>query len=632
MTLHLTKIPHREDIQALRAIAVIAVVFFHAGVPGFQGGYVGVDIFFVISGYLITNILANEVKYSRKISFSSFYSKRVCRILPALLFTLFLTTIFSSIFFPSYLLSKYGESLISSALSIANIYFYTQSGYFDSSASLKPLLHIWSLGVEEQFYLIWPLFIGLILSKKFTNKETVPILVIAIGLVSLGTSQYLLEKDSAASFFLMPFRVFEFSLGAIICWIKIPNNKFIYYFSIILIAYPIIFFNEKTQFPGLNALIPCMGAAFFIYSDNRGRINLLYRYLGLSYLGKISYSLYLVHWPIIVFWLYLSNISKFTRLDSFLVIITSLFFGSLSYYLVEKFYKRRDLSNTKILASCLIITIALVIIGITQSLSYGWNYRSWISSEIIDSETLKKGKDHRFSIRQKICNTKGWANCDDVLANKFNVLVIGDSHAVDALNALENQFPDFNYSLSTLGGCPPSKDITEIAPNGLPDIEQCKALNRNRHDVEYLNKFNLIVINNLMGWFTPDHLVTYLTFLHNNGVKNVIVFGNYLSLNIEMPILINKYGYDETEISKSITLQAPSEEELKQKCIEYDYIFISKKSVFCENKKCRLFDNRGTPFTYDAHHLSFEFSIEMLVNYKQIVGKYISRDNILPSQ
>lgn len=630
MKAKLHKLPIRRDIEALRAIAVLAVVFYHAGVGVFQGGYVGVDIFFVISGFLITRILLNDASSINGISYKSFYIKRARRILPALFFTILLATIGAILIFPSNLLSLYGASLASSVLSISNIFFYTQSGYFDSSSNLKPLLHTWSLGVEEQFYLLWPIFIGLLLSKKISRYFLTPAIVILIGVLSLIAAQYVIYLDPAASFFLMPFRVFEFCLGAIVCWIKPVrmNNRystFIYIVSILLLAYAIFFFTENTAFPGINALVPSIGAALFIYANYQGFIEYLYKYFGLLYLGRLSYSIYLVHWPVVVFWAYFFDIDRVAVMDSASILLISLIFAQISFYAVESPLRAIQLKNSRFIFGAITISIIFIILGLSQSINNnGWPWRPWRAPESIDSKTLEMEKELRFLTRQKICSKKSWEKCDSIIPGKTNVLIIGDSHAVDALNALETQFPDFNYALSTLGGCPPYRNISEIAPSGLPDLEKCKTLNQHRHNISYLKEFDLIVINNFMGWYTPGHLISYLEFLHQSGINKVIVLDNYISLKKDLPGLINLYGHNEIEIRKWISEDYVVDPSLESRINELNYFYINKRTIFCNRGECPLLDRQGYLFTYDSNHLSYEFSKIMLTHYREKILSYMS--------
>ena len=630
MIFQINDLTYRKDIVALRAIAVLSVVLYHAQFHFFKGGYVGVDIFFVISGFLITNILVSEHLKEGGIKLSSFYLKRARRILPALFFTLFLTTILAIAFLSSNLLNQFGLSLTASALSISNIYFYSQAGYFDSSSSTKLLLHTWSLGIEEQFYLFWPIFISIIFSIKRLTLNIKILILIFIASMSLFLSQFLTIANPSASFFLTPFRVFEFAIGGILCFIPINtlNYKFfknlLFILGLSLLFYAVFIFTDNTIFPGLNALIPCLGAAFFILANkNSAAFNKFYKKSGLLFIGKISYSLYLVHWPIVVFWGILISKGMFSKIDSLLILLSTFFISLFSFYLIESPYRVVTTSNRYFIKCCILVSILFSILGYCIHNYNGWTWRPWIAFEIINSEHLIKQKNLRFITRQKICITKGWANCDEIVPGKINVLVLGDSHAVDALNALYAQFPEFNYTLSTLGGCPPYQNISLIAPLGLPDLEKCLVINKQRFDINYLRQFNLIAINNLMGWYTPEHLISYLTYLYKNNIKNVIVFGNYLTLKRNMSELLNTYGFDKNEIKKWITDQDIDETLLKDACNKFGYIYVSKKNIFCNNNDCELFNANKIPFTYDEHHLSYEFSIEMLNTYKDSIQKYI---------
>ena len=201
---------YRADIDGLRAVAVLAVLFYHAGFEVVRGGFVGVDIFFVISGFLITRILLTELTKTGRINFVQFYLRRARRILPALFVVLLATTIGAVIISSPTRLQEYGGALTAAVLSVSNILFYFESDYFASDSAFKPLLHTWSLGVEEQFYLLWP-----VLLLWFGRKTKLRIwLCGALGVLSLAAAQWLLKQHTAAVFYLLPFRMVELLLGA----------------------------------------------------------------------------------------------------------------------------------------------------------------------------------------------------------------------------------------------------------------------------------------------------------------------------------------------------------------------------------------------------------------------------------
>jgi peptidoglycan/LPS O-acetylase OafA/YrhL len=201
-----------KHIDGLRAIAVLSVIFFHLNFSLFSGGFVGVDIFFVISGFLITRLIKKEIEATNSFNFLYFYSHRIKRLLPAIFF-MFLLTIISdfSLFFPKYF-SSFGASLAAAGVSASNFYFWYKSGYFDALDTLKPLLHTWSLGVEEQFYILWPLLMLLILDLK-KMKPYFPFFILFLFVISLGLSLIFIQHIYA-NFYLVPFRIFEFAIGA----------------------------------------------------------------------------------------------------------------------------------------------------------------------------------------------------------------------------------------------------------------------------------------------------------------------------------------------------------------------------------------------------------------------------------
>ncbi|MFN7472890.1 MAG: acyltransferase family protein, partial [Roseiflexaceae bacterium] len=203
---------YRPDIDGLRAVAVLSVFLYHLNIPGFGGGYVGVDVFFVISGFLITRILLTEYRTTGTIDYRAFYLRRIRRIIPALIAVLVLTTLTSITFLSPTQLIAYGQSLIATVASVSNIWFGATSGYFDGDATQKPLLHTWSLGVEEQFYLVWPLCIALLARIKLVRGWHLGVIVVGATLLS----EYWLGFDPTTTFFGMPFRVGEFAIGALV--------------------------------------------------------------------------------------------------------------------------------------------------------------------------------------------------------------------------------------------------------------------------------------------------------------------------------------------------------------------------------------------------------------------------------
>ena len=628
MTKSSLKNPYRPDIDGLRTIAVLAVVLYHAGFSAFKGGFVGVDVFFVISGFLITRILTQEIEKTGRINFGNFYLRRARRLLPALFFTLLITTFIAIYALSSQALQRFGASLLHSVLSISNIFFFSESGYFDTDSHLKPLLHTWSLAVEEQFYIIWPLILLPLVARNAPAK----VMILLLGSISLISAQILITTNISSVFFLMPFRIFEFSIGASLVWLKPPSvhsiktNNSLLLAGLGLIAYSIFFFDEKTVFPGLSALIPCIGTFLCIYANNPSSCGKLINNKLFVSIGLISYSLYLSHWPIIVFYKIFSSNLQLLIHDKILITALSIATAYAMYFLIEKPFRQSKTSNSKFLAGCLIFCLLLCYVGASIWAQNGWTWRPWVKTAILSNEQVKQGMDKRFQTRRMVCERKGWSECDLPESAKTNVLIIGDSHAVDALTAFERLYPYESFSVSEQGGCPPYNDIERITLPTHPDREKCKLLNLKRYDVNYLKQYDYIVINVLYGWYTPEHLKSYLEFLHANEVNKVIVLGGYLVLKKDLSELVNQFGQTPQEITKWLDENTAIEKRIKTYTEDNGFLFISKRETFCGTGECAIFDKMGIPFTYDQHHLTYEFSSRLAVENQAKIEAYLTHN------
>lgn len=295
-------IAYRKDIDGLRAVAIIPVIVFHSGFELLPGGFVGVDIFFVISGYLITLILLKEIQ-AGDFSFIRFYERRARRILPALVVMMLACIPFAWSWMLASDLKDFFESLAAAAMSLSNVLFWRESDYFAQSTELKPLLHTWSLSVEEQFYILFPPFL-LLIFRYFPRY--LPVLILIFAGTSLLAAQMFVHSNSMAVFYLLPFRAWELLGGSLCAWIHIRfDRKQIGWAALVgmsLIAFSMLYFDKSTTFPGLSAAIPVVGTALVILFSGPntliGRVLSIPLFVGI---GLISYSLYLWHQPIFAF-------------------------------------------------------------------------------------------------------------------------------------------------------------------------------------------------------------------------------------------------------------------------------------------------------------------------------------------
>ncbi|WP_445426525.1 acyltransferase family protein [Alishewanella sp. HL-SH06] len=451
---------YRKDIDGLRSVAVLPVLFFHAGFSGFSGGYVGVDIFFVISGFLITKILLNELE-NNKFSILKFYQRRARRILPALFSTLIFTTLFAGLIIPPELFKEFGQSLVSVGFFASNIFFYWETGYFGFDAEKVPLLHTWSLAVEEQFYIFVPPLLYLL------YRFGVPILGIAILFLSISSltwSQYLLnDHQQSSSFYLLFSRAWELFVGSFIAIYQIDKKKIstitsqvVSLIGLLLIVFSMFLFSKDTTFPGFSALIPVVGT-FLIISFCR-QDTLVFNLLSVKpmvWIGLISYSLYLIHQPLFALsrFLYLTEPSP--QFFSILIVLC-IIFSYLNYRFVETPFRNQQRFNDRIiLISAGVGCLAIIILGLAIHISQGFAIR-YNNKELQDSiqRSPVRAKCHAtgtsYDIPENACKLNGH--------QKQSWAVLGDSHGVELSYALAERLKKHQIGLTqhTLSSCQPA--------------------------------------------------------------------------------------------------------------------------------------------------------------------------------
>ena len=441
----------RADIQGLRGIAVLAVVLFHISHAALPGGFAGVDIFFVISGYLITQILLRDME-AGAFRLRDFYQRRVRRLFPALFAVLAFTLVAGLIILPPKLLSELVYSQFFTTLFLSNFAFARLADYFDASASLKPLLHTWSLGVEEQFYLVFPLL--LLALRRFARRFLWPVLA-ALALVSLIAAQITTRPEAA--FYLPMTRAFELLIGALTVWAQdrfILGDKIKRLLSVLgifLLVASLIFLNDRVPFPCLWALPPCLGAALLLLTAD-GWGNRLIAAPPLVWTGDMSYSLYLWHWPLLVFARIVLGEAWWIALAA---VIAAFVFAALSRRYIERPFlekRPRRLWLWAGLAMTISIVSALLVFG-AKGMPQRFNAAERAAFAAADD----------FSPDRKRCHIAQNARRDYrdtcVLGGAVpSVAVWGDSEGVELARALADQGEDVRQI--TASACPPSVGYT----------------------------------------------------------------------------------------------------------------------------------------------------------------------------
>lgn len=456
---------YRRDIDGLRALAVIPVIFFHAGFNAFSGGYVGVDIFFVISGFLITKIILHDIECNQ-FSILHFYERRARRILPALFFVVISSIPIAYLFLIPDDLKNFGQSLVGVSIFASNFLFWLESGYFGGASELKPLIHTWSLAVEEQYYIFFPLLLMCIYSL---NKKIIFFIFSTLFLLSFIAANVITMSPNnsdltSAAFYLLPFRAWELLLGVFCAYAdknKVPReNNFMTealpLLGLFLIVFSIVGYDSTTPFPSIYTLLPTIGTVLIIQGNKN---TFIYKILSLKLLvgiGLISYSLYLWHQPIFAYAKHI-NLYELHEVTFIPLIFLSIIMAYISWKFIEKPYRVKNKIAPKTVLLHSLIGISIIGgCGIYIHLSNGIESRApdyLTNHNQINEVCYFDGYSDEF-----IQNTE----IKSCLSKPNSILLIGDSHARSLSNGLSDQLyvEGFNLITITEKGCLPVKGIS----------------------------------------------------------------------------------------------------------------------------------------------------------------------------
>lgn len=505
---------YRADIDGLRAIAVSGVVLFHADVPGFRGGFTGVDVFFVISGFLIAGLIVGQIERG-EFDLLSFWVRRARRILPALLTVIICSAALFSIALPPTAMMNFGQSILAQLFFASNILFWLESGYFDLDSLDKPLLHTWSLSVEEQFYVLAPL---LLLSLARRGNQFRMGAIAAVGILSFAACILLTRSHSGFAFFMLPTRAWELLIGVWLALILRNSPEgvrgsptlaaAVALGGLAAIASSFTLLDKNTHFPGYAALLPTLGTAAVIWAGASAP-NLLTRLLSvppLVALGLVSYSVYLWHWLALSF----NNaihIDEPGQLSVMIALVLSFAAAVISYRYVELPARRREFlaSNRNFVAACVLVAFVAAGAGTTYHLTQGLPGRLANDSRQIYETAMEK------SPRGRECYNLFRRRSSEIACNSgfsdpgstARVLVWGDSHAEALLPALEAaaRAAGVPFWFTALGGCP---SVTNVHLVNTDYSDLCRRYNdavvnyaiENRvRDLIIVNRFSVYVNN-----------------------------------------------------------------------------------------------------------------------------------------
>ena len=653
------KLTYRPEIDGLRAIAVSAVIIYHAqitilGYQPFKGGFIGVDIFFVISGYLITSIILKELMTTGSFSFKHFYERRVRRILPALLFVMLVSLPFAWMFLLPSNFIDFSKSILYSLGFSSNFYFYySGQSYAAESGLLKPFLHTWSLSVEEQYYILFPII--LLITFKYFRKYLIHILIVGF-VVSLGLADWGSRNHPSFNFYVLPTRGWELLAGSILAYFEITNGKrsenktlnlILPSIGLILIGHSIIFFNDEMFHPSFYTLSPIIGVCLIIWFSHKDEIisKILSTRLFVG-VGLISYSLYLWHYPIFTF-ARINNFFDNNIIYKIVFLIITIFLSSISYYFVERPFRNKKINFRKIFRLIIIIIFSIMLVNIYV-----------VSKDGKMSYVYKKFKNIYLNndFFNEILSLKSWKYVNNhnpqtfESKDKIKILIVGDSHSKDLFNVfIQNKNLFKNYEFLRYGnrvGVNPLYFDENLDEKKLKEFNESKIFKqsdiilisdyfseKNSSDkldifLEiFKNKKKIILTSNsniylnpgtseLKIFFNTSNLTLFDNYLLNNLTLNLTLFDDYLlknkkekkfidkDLGSEYKNKINNYYYENINLDKLNDINT----KLKKLAKKHNIQLLNKIDFQCNLSKkiCFGVTDEGLKTHYDYGHFTLE--------------------------
>lgn len=651
---------YRPEIDGLRAIAVISVILSHINL--LEGGFLGVDIFFVISGYLITGIILADLN-KRQFSFANFYERRARRILPALSIVVLASIPAAWLLMSPPQLKSFGMSLISVMLFVSNFLFCNNVNYFSDPADLIPLLHTWSLGVEEQFYIIFPLlFLSL---YKFLPKYLLHVLVLLI-IASLLLAQILSTKSSAIDFYYLPTRFWELMCGAILAKIEFQHTKRqIKYFTSImpviglcLLIFSITYFDKNTLHPGFASLVPVIATMCIIwFCGKNDYVTKLLSYAPLVGIGLISYSLYLWHQPVLSY-LRLYNQQPISALTTTLGLLLVFGLSYITWLYIEKPFRDRNVISRRTLVLFIIIsTILIISCGVLFYKHNGYDQRFKIPRTVMLSINQDASNAQcNYSHFKNKKNAQWFCTLGKQLKNTPDYFVTGDSHALAMTGAFKvvTQATNMQAIASSYPGCSP---LLGIKTNNLrtDDEAVCNELkNKVFHYIQEKQIKNIILIARWDYFTLPNRYVTnieaggfaknieekiknFTAALNNTietynsiGVKVIVIsqvpLQNYTAFDVYKN-LYNKPLWSRHKYLREASVSRRDHEKHQQLMLDIfkhlphkNYNFIDITDITCDKSRCPLGTLKSS-YYHDTQHLSKDGSEK----YGQRLTKRIKR-------
>jgi len=610
------KISYRPEIDGLRALAVFSVIIYHAKIPFFgkhlfQGGFLGVDIFFVISGYLISFLILKELKTTNKFSFLNFYERRIRRIIPLLLLVIFVSILFAGYFFLPTSLIDFLKSVFFSICFSSNYYFYyTNQIYGSEDSLLKPLLHTWSLSVEEQFYILFPLFLWIIYKyfKKFLFK-----ILIFIFIISLISTEIISIYYPKINFYFLNVRIWELLSGSLLAYLQLNNyNKSYKLFNLLptlgvfLIIISILFINDKISLPSIYSTPVVFGTCLIIRYTNKKEF--VFRILSnkiFVFFGLISYSLYLWHYPIFTFYRYEFQSGQSSNLYKYYLIIFLFLISIFSYFFIEKVFRNKKKIAFKKLILTLIFFLFIIIISI-QNLINKNEQNKMFGKISLDNDYYKA----------EIHNMLSTMNDDTFNNNKINVIIFGDSLADDTYLMFKTNSELFkNYKFRRASYSSVLDYAEEKISNSFNYFNDKN--NFEKANIFFLSSRNISfedienVVKKLKN-INKEIILNTLIETPHPGILNVTLLDKFIWNKKRLPNEIELYELNKKYLDYYINdIHVMNyNKKLKEISLKYNVRLLDKSLYVCDytQKICPFVTPLGDKINRDTHHYTFQGS------------------------
>lgn len=614
----------RKDINGLRAIAIFGVIAFHFSKSSLAGGFAGVDVFFVISGYLMTRIIFGGMEKGN-FSLIKFYSARCKRIIPALLVLVFSLLIYGWFALGTSEYQTLAKHSIDSLFFLSNISYWLESSYFATDSATKWLLHTWSLSVEWQFYIIYPLV--LLLIRRLISHNNAKKMIFLLTIISFSVAVYSSINWPTAAFFLLPSRAWEMMLGGLAYlypWtLKDSNKKIASLAGIFMIVTSYILLDEGYSWPGYFALLPTIGAYLIILSQ-WGQ-NPLICNRAFQVVGDSSYSIYLWHWPVVV---YLYNNSLLENVHAVLLgVLLSFVLGFISYGFIERPVKK--IAFKYLACSFSLVALALFLVNKTDGVDYTFremakDQKSIYANKYIPENYFNDIMRNNFKEQCNFYDSKTFKAKEVIskeclaVSKKGGIFIWGDSHAQALGQGLRDVFTKVNVRQIASSSCKPG-----LVPDQDTKGEVKKACDKsNETALELIKKINPdVVVLVQRAHHQNNNFDAIATTLKSYGVRKVIVIGPVPQYDIALPTIISQRHWPSTEktfedVSINRTIFDTDKAMISKSKSSNAYVYISLIKDLCSGYACLAkIDNQNTPLVWDYGHLTLQGAIFITRNY-----------------